>query len=81
MVEVGGQSAVLDADDDGRSGTFVLAPDTGVWDVVVSHPSGGRPATLRKAILARGTLTDGGAAPGGRPLSVRGGVFFSQKCH
>lgn len=77
VVEVGGQSAVLDADDDGRSGTFVLAPDTGVWDVVVSHPSGGRPATLRKAILARGTLTDGGAAPcvdsaGGQVVHFRG---------
>src|SRR5690606_16943063 len=61
MVEAGGQSAVLDADD-GGSGTFVLAPDTGVWDVVVSHASGGRSAKLRRALTARGTLTEGGAA-------------------
>lgn len=77
MVEAGGQSAVLDAADDGGSGTFVLAPDTGVWDVVVSHASGGRSTKLRRALTARGTLTEGGAArcvdsAGGQVVHFRG---------
>src|SRR5690606_5583311 len=62
VVEVGGQSAVLDADDDGKAGTFELAPETGVWDVAVSHPSRSRSVKLGRAIAARGTLTEGSAA-------------------
>lgn len=62
VVEVGSQSAVLDADDDGKAGTFELAPETGVWDVAVSLPSESRVMKLGRAIAARGTLTEGGAA-------------------
>jgi hypothetical protein len=62
MVEAGDHSAVLDAEEDGTTGTFELAPDTGVWDIVVSDPVRGRSVTLRGALTARGTLTEGGAA-------------------